>query len=341
MEPSINPTLTIDPLVYAKVQYLTKKYQTTEWAIFLRLRKTHPTKPEWLAYDIIFPKQAVTTTTVEIDAANMREVYKTLTPEEDGHLHRYLCHLHSHNCMSAYWSASDIEQQASRDDLGYYDDYRFYIVVNNDNMFKCTLVVYEPCYFRVENVFVIEPETVPTLDDSTMKELDTLFTENVSGTLIPISLIPKYTPDVLKVHAAFRICYWLFSSVIDAMGTFDDPTLLAFFDAVYDKYHKVWDHCLTADFYDISEYWWDIYASNEDKTEANTELVTNFIALLPDPVQAEAALSAFRAYMHTFFAKSLVKKSEQHTALSEVFFILDSLTDYICSEDDYYEFGSI
>lgn len=65
-------------------------------------------------------------------------------------MHRNLCHLHSHASFGTFWSSTDDHQQLSREDLGFMDDYRLYVVVNAAGSIKASLVLYKPVLFRMD-----------------------------------------------------------------------------------------------------------------------------------------------------------------------------------------------
>ena len=152
-----NPTVPIVAFtsqVYQEIMYLVESNAHQECGVFLTMKRMHNTKPHFLAFDWFMPGQKVTSATVSMQATDSEKYYRHLKEnypyyQENG-LHKYLCHLHSHgNINLPTFSSTDDNQQFSKDDLGFMDDYRFYIVVTAKGNIKASLVTYRPSLTRV------------------------------------------------------------------------------------------------------------------------------------------------------------------------------------------------
>lgn len=181
------PVLCFTATLYREIRHMVERNANSELAMFLTLKRLHAHKPVFLAFDFFMPGQEASGGGVSLDADDCRKYFDALREvpyyKENG-LHRHLCHLHSHGRNGIFWSGIDDEQQFSRDDLGYMDDYRFYVVVNADGGIKCSLVTYTPVLARVDAAVAIacnRPEYIEWLSRSRKKELDDLVGEMVRG----------------------------------------------------------------------------------------------------------------------------------------------------------------
>lgn len=181
------PVLCFTAMLYREIRHMVERNANSELAMFLTLKRLHAHKPVFLAFDFFMPGQEASGGGVSLDADDCRKYFDVLKDvpyyKENG-LHRHLCHLHSHGRNGIFWSGIDDEQQFSRDDLGYMDDYRFYVVVNADGGIKCSLVTYTPVLARVDAAVAIacnRPEYIEWLSRSRKKELDDLVGEMVRG----------------------------------------------------------------------------------------------------------------------------------------------------------------
>lgn len=181
------PVLCFTATLYREIRHMVERNANSELAMFLTLKRLHTHKPVFLAFDFFMPGQEASGGGVSLDADDCRKYFDALREvpyyKENG-LHRHLCHLHSHGRNGIFWSGIDDEQQFSRDDLGYMDDYRFYVVVNADGGIKCSLVTYTPVLARVDAAVAIacnRPEYIEWLSRSRKKELDDLVGEMVRG----------------------------------------------------------------------------------------------------------------------------------------------------------------
>lgn len=181
------PVLCFTATLYREIRHMVERNANSELAMFLTLKRLHAHKPVFLAFDFFMPGQEASGGGVSLDADDCRKYFDALKDvpyyKENG-LHKHLCHLHSHGRNGIFWSGIDDEQQFSRDDLGYMDDYRFYVVVNADGGIKCSLVTYTPVLARVDAAVAIacnRPEYIEWLSRSRKKELDDLVGEMVRG----------------------------------------------------------------------------------------------------------------------------------------------------------------
>lgn len=181
------PVLCFTATLYREIRHMVERNANSELTMFLTLKRLHAHKPVFLAFDFFMPGQEASGGGVSLDADDCRKYFDALREvpyyKENG-LHRHLCHLHSHGRNGIFWSGIDDEQQFSRDDLGYMDDYRFYVVVNADGGIKCSLVTYTPVLARVDAAVALacnRPEYVEWLSRSRKKELDDLVGEMVRG----------------------------------------------------------------------------------------------------------------------------------------------------------------
>ena len=145
---------------------------------------------------MFIPEQNVSAAKVDLDGSSCLEYFNSLKDVDyyaKHGLHRFLCHLHSHCTFETFWSAVDDEQQMGRSDVGYLDDYRFYVVVNNKNDIKASLVTYRPVLSRIDAVPVIyfggEFNHQITVHDK--QELDKVMEANIHKVAAPV--VPKGT----------------------------------------------------------------------------------------------------------------------------------------------------
>lgn len=167
--------------IWEEVQYLTQQSPASEFGLFIITKPFANNKPKQVAIDLYFPKQQGDSGGSRIESENVRDFYKTLSTHDfyAEHMHRQLAHLHSHNTMAVFWSAADDNQQLSREDLGYYDDWRFYLVVNTHNQVRCSFVLYTPLLKRIDNVPVVVIGEPVALTDERKAELDSWLRDRV------------------------------------------------------------------------------------------------------------------------------------------------------------------
>ena len=138
------PALVVTNTVWRELEYLTKVvFKDMEYSVFLTLVRPSMVKQLWLATGFYMPKQEVTHVTVDIDMEDVR----TFVAQGNWH-HKDLCHWHSHNRMSAFFSKTDFTEQTDRSELAYLDSYRFYVVINENNSYRCDCVTYDPFLMR-------------------------------------------------------------------------------------------------------------------------------------------------------------------------------------------------
>lgn len=174
--PSV-PVLAFTAALYQELRYLAVSIPT-EWAVFLLLKRLSTAKPHFLAFDWFMTDQRASAGEVCMDADDARRYYRVLeeTPYYKEHgLHRHLCHLHSHAKMNVFFSSIDHNQQMNRDELGFYDDFRFYAVVNAQGEIKVSFVTYVPVLGQFEAVPALlfsKPEYVGELTAERKRDID-------------------------------------------------------------------------------------------------------------------------------------------------------------------------
>lgn len=150
------PLLFFTGTLYQEIRHLVSLRPKDEFAVFLLLEKIDENRPHFLATDFYMPKQTASAASVKLDVPDCLEFYKA-----SGCKQRFIAHLHSHATFGAQWSSTDNEQQLSREDLGFMDDYRFYIVLNTKGDITASFVCYTPVLTRTEakvGVSFSEPE---------------------------------------------------------------------------------------------------------------------------------------------------------------------------------------
>lgn len=177
-----HPVFVFPKYLWDEVQYLTKQSPNSEFAMFLVTKQFSMTGPKYMALDMFFPKQEAGHSGVSIANEDCEGFYKLLSTHEQykDHLHSKIAHLHSHNTMGVFWSGADNNQQLSRDDLGFWDDFRYYLVVNTHDQVRCSFVVYKPLLRRVDNIPVAIIGTEDTLTDERKAELDAYLKERLT-----------------------------------------------------------------------------------------------------------------------------------------------------------------
>lgn len=178
------PVLMFKRNVWEEIQYLTKKCAHSEYAVFLLLKKFSNVKPAYEAVAWYFPDQEASGGGVSIDGSDSREFFSHMAQREmfSDHTHTKIAHLHSHNSMACFWSQVDTNQQLSRDDLGYCDDFRFYAVVNTKDEIRACMVTYKPILHRYDNLPVVVEGEPYELSDERKAEIDAM-----AATLKPLS----------------------------------------------------------------------------------------------------------------------------------------------------------
>lgn len=145
--------------IWEEVQYITKASPNSEFALFLITKQfTYDINaPKYMAIDLFFPEQEAGAGGVSMDSAKYRDFTRLLNTHEayKEHTDCKVAHLHSHNSMGVFWSAADNNQQLSNEDLGFYDTFRYYLVVNTHNQVRCSFVTYIPVLRRMDNIPVI------------------------------------------------------------------------------------------------------------------------------------------------------------------------------------------
>lgn len=176
------PVFVFPKRIWDEVQYITKQSPNSEFALFLITKQFTQLAPKYMAIDLYFPKQEAGHSGVSIANEDCTEFYELLSTHEayKEHMHCRIAHLHSHNSMGVFWSGADTNQQLSKDDFGFFDDFRFYLVVNTHDQVRCSYVVYKPLLRRMDNIPVVVIGTEDTLTDERKAELDAYLKERVT-----------------------------------------------------------------------------------------------------------------------------------------------------------------
>ena len=170
--------------IWEEVQYITKESPNSEFALFLITKQFtfNPTLPKYMAIDLFFPEQEAGAGGVTIDSEKYRAFVNLLRTHEayKEHTNCKIAHLHSHNSMGVFWSAADNHQQLRKEDLGFYDTFRYYLVVNTHNQVRCSFVTYSPLLRRIDNipVIVVGPKEFE-ISDERKAVLDAYLSERV------------------------------------------------------------------------------------------------------------------------------------------------------------------
>ena len=169
------PALVITNTVWRELEYLTKVvFKDMEYSVFLTLTRPSMAKQLWLATGFYMPKQDATHVSVDIDMEDVR----TFVAQGNWH-HKDLCHWHSHNRMSAFFSQTDLTEQTDRSELAYLDSYRFYVVVNEDNRYRCDCVAYDP--------FLMRTTCLPIYTTGAGEGFDKVLTKERKGELVQLA----------------------------------------------------------------------------------------------------------------------------------------------------------
>lgn len=179
------PILAFTGALWKEIRYCVEKNPTQELAMFLVIKRMADRKPHFLAFDMFMPKQHIAGASVRMYGDSCQEYYNALKDHDyfkQYGFQRNLCHLHSHGSFATFWSATDDNEQFSPDELGFYDDYRLYVVVNAKGDIKASLVNYYPTLYRVDcatALFFAKEEYAKELTPKRKKELDAIMEENM------------------------------------------------------------------------------------------------------------------------------------------------------------------
>lgn len=176
------PVIVFTSKCWQEIRYLTTKYPHREWAVFLTMKKLDNMRPHFLAFDWFMPGQRASSGEVSLDTEDCIKYFDRVEEKypyyKENGLHKFLCHLHSHHSLNMpSFSSVDDTQQFTRGELGFFDKYRFYIVVTCNSGVKASLVLYEPVLSRVNAALAItwsRPEYVEELTKARMKEIDAI-----------------------------------------------------------------------------------------------------------------------------------------------------------------------
>lgn len=190
-------TLYIDIRVYRELQVVWKwaEKNSGEISWFMPTHRINKMHKHWLAWGYFLTGQDASGGDVDTDGMDCARYYKHLSgvldegeqmPEYgvykhshvfNGKLHRCLSQGHKHPPGIRGWSGTDINQQTKSDDLGYYDNYRFYFLYTPPNHIKADLVVYEPVLYRCENVNIglyVPEDGAPEITRKREKEIEAM-----------------------------------------------------------------------------------------------------------------------------------------------------------------------
>lgn len=193
------PVMVLPGALWQEIRYITHKLSNSEYAVFLTLERLDPRRPHFMAKNIFMPKQEASSGGVSLDTKDCAAIWENLKKENVPH--RHICHLHSHASINVFWSSVDNEQQLTPNDLGFLDDFRFYIVVNVKDEIKCSFVNYRPVLFRVDAAVALsfsQPEHCQCLTSARKKELDALIAEKLvvrKPLLRPVSSFSQATEE--------------------------------------------------------------------------------------------------------------------------------------------------
>lgn len=177
------PVLAFTGTLYREIRYLVEQHKNTELAVFLTIKRLSAIKPHWLAFDFFMPKQRISAAEVVMDAQDCEQYFDAMQEmdyfRENG-LHKNIAHLHSHAQFGVFWSKTDDTEQFSRDELGFHDDYRLFVVVNAKGDIKFSYVGYKPLLHRVDGATCVLyscPEYAQELTKARKEELDKIAKE--------------------------------------------------------------------------------------------------------------------------------------------------------------------
>lgn len=176
-DPSV-PILAFTGKLYREIRYITEKNAHSEYAVFLLLKRIDENRPHFLAFDFFMPGQTASGGGVSLNAKDCSKYFERLKEvdyyKQNG-LQRHICHLHSHASFGTFWSSVDDTQQLTREDLGFMDAWRFYVVVNAKGDIKCSFVTYKPVLQRVDAAVALsyaEPEHIAYFSRKRRAEVD-------------------------------------------------------------------------------------------------------------------------------------------------------------------------
>jgi hypothetical protein len=175
------PTIFFAASVYKEMMYIAQKAakKGTEIGGLMLIKQVQDMYPQFVAYDHFMVGQEVTSVRVEMDNDDLVKHIEHLRekfPEQLGtNTHRKLMHWHLHPNMGVTFSTTDTEQQEGRDKLGFRDDYRFYVCVNERGDINIEMIQYYPVFHRFKDVNVgiyYAKNYLNELDKPRKKELD-------------------------------------------------------------------------------------------------------------------------------------------------------------------------
>ena len=209
LEDQSTPVFLFTREVWNEVRYLVERSPHREWGAFLILQQYRPMRPKYMAIDLVFPEQEGSSTASVFDVPVVEKFYETLHehPAYREHMHSKIAHIHSHHSFGAMWSGTDDNQQLSHDDLGFYDTFRYYLVVNTAGDVRCSYVVYNPLLKRIDNIPVIIVGEPCELSEERKDELDHWLAERVKS-VTPTGYngdsIRAYTGAATEVYQPYK-----------------------------------------------------------------------------------------------------------------------------------------
>jgi len=152
------PTMFFAASVLKEIMYIAKKMASTRQEVggFILIKQLQDMYPHFVAYDHFMVGQEVTGVRVEMDNDDMvkhmdrlRETY----PKELGeHINCKMMHWHLHPQMGVTFSSTDTAQQMGKDKLGFRDDYKFFLCVNEKGDMNLQMLQYYPVFYRFDKV---------------------------------------------------------------------------------------------------------------------------------------------------------------------------------------------
>lgn len=197
--------------VWEEVMYLAKASPHREWGGFLILKQFTAFKPKYMAIDLVFPSQEASSVASVFRTEEVEKFYEKLHehPDFGNHMHCRIAHIHSHHSMSAMWSGTDDNQQLSHDDLGYYDTFRYYLVINTSGNVRCSYVMYQPLLKRIDNIPVIIVGEHRELTEERKAELDGWIADRVAPTKADVfSGIRTFTGAETETYVPYTKPVW-------------------------------------------------------------------------------------------------------------------------------------
>ena len=146
----------ISAMKLKEIQYIVDKAPGEIAWMFLGKQLQHNSR-HFLLYDFFLARQDASAAHVSLDMEDVYRYTKYLTdtyPDQwtDGNIAKALHHGHSHVNMAVHFSNTDHNQQEKVEELGFHNDYRFFLVFNKRKEVRACLVNYFPVFYRIDNL---------------------------------------------------------------------------------------------------------------------------------------------------------------------------------------------